>query len=152
MSSSPSSLDRLQQATSDCNAAILYDPLTAEPDYRDASFPLIVPTNHLILPTDKRSDPFDRAATCIKRFANDRPFLLIPGRRFDLHGTRHGKGRGWYDRFLSRVPRTWLRIGIADAMQISSSPLTRNSWDEPMDWILISDTTRWRAYQATAKK
>ncbi len=133
---------------SHCDACIVHDPLPGEPDYRDASFPLSLYVSRLILPTDKNADPFAWAKTCAERFADDRPFLLIPGRRFDAHGTRHSKGHGWYDRFLSQVPRTWLRIGVADATHISFSRLERRPWDESVDWVLAQSGSRWEAYHA----
>lgn len=63
--------------------------------------------------------------------------LLIPGRRFDALGTRHGQGGGWYDRFLARVPSSWTRIGICFEEQFSKEPLTRHAWDQPMDYVFV---------------
>ena len=65
------------------------------------------------------------------------PALLIPGRRFDAAGTRHGQGGGWYDRFLAAVPREWLRIGICYDDQFSPAPLVRESWDQAMDYVAV---------------
>jgi 5-formyltetrahydrofolate cyclo-ligase len=64
-------------------------------------------------------------------------FIFIPGTRFDATGTRHGKGAGWYDRFLSMAPKEWLRIGLCYPYQFSQGPLLRQSWDEPMDFICV---------------
>ena len=63
--------------------------------------------------------------------------VLVPGRTFDATGTRHGKGAGWYDRFLSQVPASWTRIGFCFEDQFSQEPLMRQPWDEPMDYVVV---------------
>ena len=63
--------------------------------------------------------------------------ILVPGRRFDTTGTRHGKGAGWYDRFLEQVPPSWTRIGFCFDDQFSKEPLARQPWDEPMDYVVV---------------
>ena len=81
--------------------------------------------------------PADEAAVVRGLSANRSTFILVPGRKFDATGTRHGKGAGWYDRFLATVPREWLRIGLCYTDQFSDEPLKRESWDEPMDFICV---------------
>lgn len=44
--------------------------------------------------------------------------ILVPGVAFDLSGARIGFGGGYYDRFLSQVSTTALRIGVAFDLQI----------------------------------
>ncbi len=39
--------------------------------------------------------------------------VLVPGLAFDLEGGRLGRGAGFYDELLGRIPPTALRIGIA---------------------------------------
>lgn len=63
--------------------------------------------------------------------------VLMPGRRFDAAGTRHGQGGGWYDRFLARVPDEWLRIGFSYDDQLSPTPLIRKEWDQQMDYVVV---------------
>ncbi|MDP3793825.1 MAG: 5-formyltetrahydrofolate cyclo-ligase [Candidatus Uhrbacteria bacterium] len=133
------------------DASVIYLPMRGEMDYRHPAFPLTVFPNSLMLPADQRADPFVWAETVKTRLANKHPYILIPGRAFDLSGTRHGKGGGWYDRFLSKVPWSWLRIGIASQSQISSSSLLKQVWDEPMDWILSSDGLSWDAHETQAR-
>lgn len=113
---------------------ITYEPLRTE-----------VPCN-VFLPAKARTytippraslDP-DVVANEVRVFTKDLvPALLIPGRRFDAVGTRHGQGGGWYDRFLAAVPREWLRIGICYDDQFSSAPLVRESWDQAMDYVAV---------------
>ncbi len=131
-----------------CEASILYEPLLGEINYNDRSFPLKKPKYKVVLPQTKTSDPFSWAATCCTKFKDKKPYILIPGTTFDVHGTRHGKGGGWYDRFLSKLPSIWLKIGVAHDSQISLSPLKRELWDVPVDYVLVRTSGTWIAYKA----
>ena len=42
---------------------------------------------------------------------------VIPGMAFDAAGHRLGRGKGYYDRLLSRMPHTY-RIGLCHAWQL----------------------------------
>jgi 5,10-methenyltetrahydrofolate synthetase len=113
---------------------IWYKPLSGEPIPKMG--PLIP---WYVVPQNPEMDPFKLAEELINRAPKDaRAYLLVPGTRFDRFGARYGRGGGWYDRFLSRLPRSWLRIGIAKSHQISETELERNPWDEPVDWLLVS--------------
>ncbi len=46
------------------------------------------------------------------------PFVVVPGIAFDRQGGRLGFGKGYYDRFLQRMPDTAYYCGLAFAMQI----------------------------------
>lgn len=146
-----SSLQELQNSISQYSASISYKPLANEVDCNDVSFPLKIHANNLVLPQDKNSNPFEWAACCEKEFQNEKVFVLISGKKFDTFGTRHGKGTGWYDRFLSKLPPTWLKIGVADISHISKSKLVRQIWDQPMDWIVVKDGSDWRVYEMKIK-
>ncbi len=146
-----SMLKNLQQLTAECDASILYAPLAREVEYRDSSFPLKLDMNTIVVPKTKESDPFAWAETCTTQFENKKSYILIPGARFDIYGTRHGRGLGWYDRFLSKIPPTWLTIGIAYESQISASPIRRESWDVPVSFILVRHDTTWSAIQALSR-
>ena len=63
-------------------------------------------------------------------------YVFVPGRVFDAFGTRHGRGGGWYDRFLAALPASWLKIGVCSSLQWSEVELERKAWDVSMDWII----------------
>ena len=44
--------------------------------------------------------------------------VLVPGVAFDRRGHRLGQGGGYYDRLLSRVPRTTPTVGLCFAFQL----------------------------------
>jgi hypothetical protein len=75
------------------------------------------------------------------------------GEEFDIFGTRHGFGYGWFDRFLSQVPKQWLRVGITDSEKFYSKKLLRQPWDEQIDWILSYNQTTfsWEVYETLAR-
>ena len=84
-------------------------------------------------------DPKVEALSALKEVGNTPAAVLMPGRRFDTTGTRHGQGGGWYDRFLARVPTEWLRIGLCYSDQLSPTLLIRHEWDQPMDYVCVED-------------
>ena len=45
-------------------------------------------------------------------------FILMPGVAFDRRGRRLGRGRGYFDRFLSQVPASVPRVGLAFGFQV----------------------------------
>ena len=147
-----SALQELQNAVSDCEISILYKPIKDELDYSSPLFPLEIKPSKVVLPCDKNADPFLWVKKCKSVCKNTNSYILIPGNKFDMHGTRHGKGGGWYDRFLSKTPKTWLKIGIADQSQISPMPIKRESWDMPVDWLLIRDTNNtWSVHKTSTQ-
>ena len=60
---------------------------------------------------------------------------IIPGMAFDRSGNRLGRGKGYYDRFLSQVPALY-KIGICFPFQIVDQVPT-NENDVRMDEIVI---------------
>lgn len=143
---SQDSLTKLKRELKQKNAAILYRPLSGEIDFREKSFPLEIHKNSIILPADKEASPLFWAEKCKEKLSGISPYILIPGTTFDLYGTRHGKGGGWYDRFLSSVPADWLRIGVAHKDQLSEKRLVRKNWDQPVDWLIIKSESDWKAF------
>lgn len=68
--------------------------------------------------------------------------ILLPGSVFDKRGGRFGYGGGYYDRFVSSIPRA-LRVGLAFDLQIvEKAPLQAH--DELLDFI-ITETAVIRA-------
>jgi 5,10-methenyltetrahydrofolate synthetase len=84
-------------------------------------------------------DPHEEATKATRAAASRPTAILIPGRRFDALGTRHGQGGGWYDRFLAEVPPEWFRIGFCFDDQFSPAPLLRQPWDRSMDLVVLVD-------------
>ncbi len=64
--------------------------------------------------------------------------MLIPGLAFDRKGRRLGRGRGYYDRFLSRASSKTVKVGIAFSEQLVKR-VPVNRWDIPMDCIAHPD-------------
>ena len=58
--------------------------------------------------------------------------IVVPGMAFDKHGHRLGRGKGYYDRFLSRIPNIY-KIGVCFPFQ-----LIDNVPSEPTD-ILVDE-------------
>lgn len=113
---------------------VTYRPLASEVDLEP-----FVPTTkeqYVVLPHPSL-DPIQEAERATKSANGRGTAVLVPGRRFDATGTRHGKGAGWYDRFLSAVPASWIRIGFCTTEQFSTESLIRESWDEPMDYLVV---------------
>ncbi len=123
------------------SGVITYHPLLGEVD-PGKYVPISKITRvHLIHP-DRSLDPFVEAEKAKTLFTDLSPILFVPGKKFDTTGTRHGRGGGWYDRFLSAVPDTWIRIGFCYLEQLSETPLLRESWDMPMHFVCaISNTS-----------
>ena len=63
---------------------------------------------------------------------------IIPGVAFDRNGNRLGRGKGYYDRFLSHFPG--IKIGIcADFRLVDAIPAEAH--DVKMDYVITPSTT-----------
>lgn len=51
----------------------------------------------------------------------DMDLVLVPGLGFDKDGNRLGRGKGYYDRFLKKLPKNALTIGLCFDFQIQES-------------------------------
>lgn len=64
--------------------------------------------------------------------------VIVPGIGFDEKGYRIGRGKGYYDRFLARLDRGILKLGLAFDVQILNSvPVTGH--DEKIDGIVTEN-------------
>ena len=62
--------------------------------------------------------------------------VLVPGIAFDKEGSRLGRGKGFYDRFLGRSSmRNAIKVGICWSMQLLDEVPTESE-DVPVDWIV----------------
>lgn len=141
---------KLSQILGVYEAVVVYVPLSKEVQYADL---IDCNLSARIFPVsnDKSVDPLFEARRIRDAVCDLTTAILLPGREFDSSGTRHGRGGGWYDRFLPEVPTTWTRIGICRESQFCEVPLTREAWDQPVDKILIvsNDRSRIHAIDAT---
>lgn len=60
---------------------------------------------------------------------------ILPGVAFDRQGNRLGRGGGYFDRFLSRVPLSVPRVGLAFRFQVVAK-LPREAHDQPVDRVV----------------
>jgi len=67
--------------------------------------------------------------------------MLMPLVAFDKHGTRLGRGAGYYDRTLAHTKPACL-LGVAYAFQ-QRSFLSPESWDIPLNGVITEKTTHW---------
>ena len=70
-----------------------------------------------------RKGPYGVVEPAVKRPARikDLDLVIVPGLAFDKKGDRLGRGKGYYDRFLSRLPKDTPSIGLAFDFQILST-------------------------------
>ncbi len=146
------SIRALLDALSGCGLQLSYYPMADEIN------PQTVPALQEIhitridfIPKSRSVSPDALAKKLTLQHANDRAFILVPGQKFDRQGTRHGRGFGWYDRLLARLPKQWIRIGLTDEAHLSPAPLVRNDWDEPMDWIVCQNENGWEYHETYAR-
>lgn len=128
--------NKIQKIIAPDGAFITYVPLRTEVPFRDY---LPIPdsaTTYEIAPRASL-DPVEEAKKAIVVVGETPTTIFIPGRSFDASGTRHGQGGGWYDRFLTHVPRAWHRVGFCYEHQFSPTPLVRQSWDQAMDTVCV---------------
>ncbi len=136
--------EQLAAALRAAEVIIGYTPIGDEPHFKDFLKEKNDTATVVLLPPKRELSPQDAAKQFIAAYAQKKVLLFIPGREFDANGTRHGRGGGWYDRFLHDIPREWLRIGTLNASQLSEKPLLREPWDEPMDVLLITNGPDWK--------
>jgi 5-formyltetrahydrofolate cyclo-ligase len=65
-----------------------------------------------------------------------RVVCVVPGMAFDKYGRRLGRGKGYYDRLLKKLPYVYT-IGVAFAYQIIDE-IPYNKYDMMMDEVIYS--------------
>lgn len=108
-----------------------------EPDFKNYLSASQLPDADFCIPASSSIPPAQISSELQSRYPEGNVALFIPGRRFDTSGTRHGRGHGWYDRLLALLPNRWVRIGVLSPDVLSSIPLKREAWDQPVDYLLI---------------
>ena len=147
-------LTKLKKILSACDFCVSFHPLSDETD--PTRYPLFDEAvkkvrSTTIIPKNSTISPINFAESLRPDFLKT-AFIFIPGRRFDNAGARQGRGNGWYDRFLSAVPKKWIRIGVTNEKYFSPAPLFRNKWDEPMDWVACEKNGIWTLYETKARE
>jgi len=61
--------------------------------------------------------------------------VVVPGLAFDRSNNRLGRGAGYYDRFLSALPKTTTTVGLAFDFQLTES-LPTEAHDMPLQQII----------------
>lgn len=118
---------------------VSYRPISDEPDPQEVILSAYPNARMLTVPSSSKTDPHQIAKKFRDVIGKSKTVVLVPGRAFDKFGTRHGRGGGWYDRFLAEVPVEWTRIGIVSRTRFSTKKLLRQSWDQSVNIILIRD-------------
>jgi 5-formyltetrahydrofolate cyclo-ligase len=63
--------------------------------------------------------------------------IVVPGLAFTAEGSRLGRGAGFYDRFLSKIPKTTFKIGVCFEFQLASE-IPQESHDVKMDAVVYA--------------
>ncbi len=146
-------LAELKHLLSSHTTRISYQAFRDEPEPN--TIPLLKtsqPKERKTLPQRQTIEPITLAKELEKACVAHQTHILIPGRAFDLTGTRHGRGFGWYDRLLAHLPKDILRIGIAQHDQLHTAPLRRQPWDEPVDWLIYQQDSKWKVHKTHARE
>jgi len=84
-------------------------------------------------------EPVTRGAS---RLPSGPGLLLVPGRAFDTAGRRLGRGQGFYDRVLARLPADIVTVGVGYSEQIIAKvptalhdrPVAALATDQHFEW------------------
>ena len=86
-----------------------------------------------------KKGPYGVSEPVISRFIalKDLDLVITPGVAFDKKGHRLGRGKGYYDRFLKKIPKDTPSIGLAYSLQILPNvPVT--SLDVSVEKVLFA--------------
>ncbi|MBQ8657485.1 MAG: 5-formyltetrahydrofolate cyclo-ligase [Prevotella sp.] len=89
------------------------------------------------VPDDLRRGAFGIMEPCGELFTDYEriDLIVVPGMAFDAEGHRLGRGRGYYDRLLARVPNNIYKIGLCFPFQLVDHVPTDEN-DISMDEVL----------------
>lgn len=136
-----------------CGVGISYIPYNDEPD--PSVCPFISKTLPIYtIPQNPTLSPLAYVHKLTKKYGESNKLcIFIPGQAFDTTGTRHGRGHGWYDRFLSKVPHQWLRIGMVSIAHFHTEKIFRAMHDQPVDVVITFDSLKkeWSAHKTHAR-
>ena len=68
-------------------------------------------------------------------YVGDIDLILVPGVGFDKRGNRLGRGGGYYDKFITRLGRKTLLVGVGYDFQLVEE-IPANSWDKRLDYVV----------------
>lgn len=68
----------------------------------------------------------------------DIDLIAVPGVAFDQKGNRLGRGQGYYDRFLRRLPDSTPSVGLAFDFQVVSSLPVVPGQDMPVSFVVAN--------------
>ena len=68
-------------------------------------------------------------------YQGDIDLILVPGVGFDKSGNRLGRGGGYYDKFITRLGRKTLLVGVGYDFQLVEE-IPANSWDKRLDYVV----------------
>lgn len=68
---------------------------------------------------------------------------VVPGMAFDMKNNRLGRGKGYYDRFLAKIPSAY-KLGVCFGFQFLES-LPKGAFDIVMDEVLTGNDTSIRS-------
>lgn len=92
--------------------------------------------------TPGRSDIMEPPATRPAAMWKAGDIILVPALAFDKNLNRLGSGKGYYDKFLSSIPREVLRWGVIFHDRISDLELPTDSFDQKVDRIISEKVPR----------
>jgi 5-formyltetrahydrofolate cyclo-ligase len=128
----------------------LFAPTLAEPDL-DLLWDLGLPGHHLVsYPRREGGTLSFRPISALSELVQGRlgirepvagpnwvqlDLIVVPGLAFTAEGCRLGRGAGFYDRFLSTIPATTIKIGVCFEFQ-RVSEVPHESHDVKMDAVV----------------
>lgn len=128
-----------------------YSPMSDEPEYEKFLSVRGLPRTDFRIPASKEIPPAHIEQVLREKYLEGVVAIFMPGQAFDVSGTRHGRGHGWYDRLLAGLPNAWIRIGVTADTRVSEVPLVRKAWDQPVDFLLIEGPQGFEVHATDAR-